>query len=172
MDSPVRVLVGFRVNVGFGAWKFNCRKVRGLLLWLNMHTAHQQALDRQTITKTSDSEGSAEQSAVGVKRVFTQEKSPHIGSKDLSNPCAVLLRGCRLPFASHTYRARWFYDTRYRCRVVFAACRHFKWTQRKAVIIIWILPAAENLKLNHFSTLNVSVRTGPNCNVQVWSLSL
>lgn len=32
MDSPVRILVGFRVNVGFGAWKFNCRKVRGLLL--------------------------------------------------------------------------------------------------------------------------------------------
>lgn len=31
MDSPVGVLVGFRVNVGFGAWKFNCRKVRGLL---------------------------------------------------------------------------------------------------------------------------------------------
>lgn len=40
MDSPVRVLVGFRVNVRFGAWKFNCRKVRGLLLRLNMHTTH------------------------------------------------------------------------------------------------------------------------------------
>lgn len=32
MDGPVGVLVGLRVNVGFGAWKFNCRKVRGLLL--------------------------------------------------------------------------------------------------------------------------------------------
>ena len=61
MDSPVRVLVRLRVNVGFGAWKFNCRKVRGLLLRLNMHTVHQQALDRQTITKTSDSEVIAEQ---------------------------------------------------------------------------------------------------------------
>lgn len=70
MDSPVWVLVGFRVNVGFGAWKFNCRKVRGLLLRLNMHTAHQRALDRQTITKTSDSEGIAQQSAAGVRRVF------------------------------------------------------------------------------------------------------
>lgn len=76
-----------------------------------MHTAHKLALDRQTITKTSDSEGSAEQSAVSVKSVFTQEKSPHRGSKDLSNLCAVLLQGCRLPFASHTYRAWWFYDT-------------------------------------------------------------
>lgn len=37
VHGPVGVLVGFRVDVGFGAWKFNCRKVRGLLLRLNMH---------------------------------------------------------------------------------------------------------------------------------------
>lgn len=36
MDGPAGVLVGFGVDVGFGAWKFNCRKVRGLLLRLNM----------------------------------------------------------------------------------------------------------------------------------------
>lgn len=28
MDSSIWVLVGFRVNVGFGAWKFNCNDVR------------------------------------------------------------------------------------------------------------------------------------------------
>lgn len=39
-----------------------------------MHTVHQQALDRQAITKASDSEGTAQQQAAGVKRVFTQEK--------------------------------------------------------------------------------------------------
>lgn len=132
MDSPVWVLVGFRVNVGFGAWKFNCRKVRGLLLRLNMHTAHQRALDRQTITKTSDSEGIAEQSAASVKRVFTQENASQMGSKDLSNPCMVLLWVCQLPFTSpklrlphwriiclithvtyDTYHAWWFYDIWY-----------------------------------------------------------
>lgn len=64
MDSPVRVLVGFRVNVCFGAWKFNCRKVRGLLLRLNMHTA-QKAHDRHTITEGNDSEGIIKQSADG-----------------------------------------------------------------------------------------------------------
>lgn len=41
-----------------------------------MHTAHQRALDRQTITKTSDSEGTAEQSAAGVKG-FSHRKIPH-----------------------------------------------------------------------------------------------
>lgn len=30
MDSPVWVLIGFWVNVGFGAWKFNCGEVGGL----------------------------------------------------------------------------------------------------------------------------------------------
>lgn len=39
-----------------------------------MHSVHQQVLDRQTITKASDSEGTAQQQAAGVKRVFTQEK--------------------------------------------------------------------------------------------------
>ncbi len=56
-----------------------------------MHTAHQQAFDRQTITKTSDSEGIAEQSAAGVKRVFTQENSSQMESKDLSNLRVLLL---------------------------------------------------------------------------------
>ena len=51
MDSPVRVLVRLRVNVGFGAWKFDCRKVRGLLLRLNMHTVHHRALDRQRLLR-------------------------------------------------------------------------------------------------------------------------
>lgn len=46
MDSPVWILVGFRVNIGFCAWKFNCRRVRELLLRLNMHAAHKEkALD-------------------------------------------------------------------------------------------------------------------------------
>lgn len=65
MDSSIGVFIGFRVNVRFGAWKFNCRRVRGLLLRLNMHTAHHQALDRQTITEGGDSEGIAKQSADG-----------------------------------------------------------------------------------------------------------
>lgn len=70
MDSPVRVLVRLGVNVGFSAWKFDCRKVRGLLLRLNMHTARQKALDRRTITESSDSGGgSAEQRAACVRRV-------------------------------------------------------------------------------------------------------
>ena len=38
-----------------------------------MHTAHQWMLDRQTITKTSESEGISEQSAAGVKSVFTKD---------------------------------------------------------------------------------------------------
>lgn len=89
MDSPVWVLVRLRVNVGFGAWKFDCRKVRGLLLRLNMHTVHQQALDRQTITKANDSAGITEQQAAGVKRVFRQENSSQKGNKDLTNPWFV-----------------------------------------------------------------------------------
>lgn len=30
MDSPVWVFIGFRVNVGFGAWEFNCGETGGL----------------------------------------------------------------------------------------------------------------------------------------------
>lgn len=60
MDSPVRVLVGFRVNVCFGAWKFNCRRVRGLLLRLNMHAA-QCGPDSCTIAQGRWSEGITEQ---------------------------------------------------------------------------------------------------------------
>lgn len=48
-----------------------------------MHKTDHQALDRQMITKSSNPEGSAEQSVAGVKRLFTQ--LPQIGSKDLSN---------------------------------------------------------------------------------------
>lgn len=41
MDSPVWVFIGFWVNVGFGAWKFNCGEAGGLRRWLNTHTAEQ-----------------------------------------------------------------------------------------------------------------------------------
>lgn len=51
-----------------------------------MHTVHQQALDRQTITKANDSEETTQQQAVGVKTVFTQEKI----SKALTNPNIML----------------------------------------------------------------------------------
>lgn len=37
MDSPVWVFIGFRVNVGFGAWEFNCGETGGL----DMHRAEQ-----------------------------------------------------------------------------------------------------------------------------------
>lgn len=42
MDSPVWVFVGFRVNVGFGAWKFNCGEEGGLRRRLNPHMAEQR----------------------------------------------------------------------------------------------------------------------------------
>lgn len=52
MDSPVWVFIGFRVNVGFGAWEFNCGEAGGL----NMHTA-ELTVDRQTLTELSDKKG-------------------------------------------------------------------------------------------------------------------
>ena len=68
MDSPVGVFVGFRVNVGFGAWKFNCRKVRGLLLWLNMpHAPAGTRIQRAAIQKELLS------SRRPVKRLFSGE---------------------------------------------------------------------------------------------------
>ena len=67
MDSPVRVLVGFRVNVCFGAWKFNCRRVRGLLLRFNMHTVH-KVPDSPYNNKGDDSERITKQSAEGRHR--------------------------------------------------------------------------------------------------------
>lgn len=60
MDSPVWILVGFRVNVGFCAWKFNCRQVIGLLWLLNIHMTVRWMLDSQMVTKISESEQSAE----------------------------------------------------------------------------------------------------------------
>lgn len=63
MDSPVWVLIGFRVNVGFGSWKLNCGEAGGLRRWLNTHAAGRQALP-----KSSD----AEQRAELVSEVFTQ----------------------------------------------------------------------------------------------------
>lgn len=52
MDSPVWVFIGFRVNVGFGAWEFNCGETGEL----NMHTA-ELPIDRQTLTEQCDKKG-------------------------------------------------------------------------------------------------------------------
>lgn len=100
MDSPVRVLVRLGVNVGFSAWKFDCRKVRGLLLRLNMHTARQKALDRRTITESSDSGGEVPNSERPVSEGFHTGKFITKQRKDLSNPCTMLLFRLRLPFTS------------------------------------------------------------------------
>lgn len=60
MDSPVWILIGFGVNVGFCAWKFNCRQVIELLWLLNIHTTVRWMLDSQMATRISESEQSAE----------------------------------------------------------------------------------------------------------------
>lgn len=57
MHGPVGVFVGFGVDVGFGAWKFNCRRVRGFTVTIKCDGRSQLARNVSEMNRNVSSTG-------------------------------------------------------------------------------------------------------------------